>query len=220
MKPTDLLLGRSIWFVEGKPDTDTAASLFDMAKGLEARYKFLEIPKTVGEYEFNKGVTFAGGIFNGKPVINRFQIFTNGLLSESNKGTELCDEFFDDVISWANKEFGFEFSEQENPGRLYENEMEFESILPLDNLFSPIACITQKIPELLLEYGQQKHVYEFTGLVFNVDATKAPKPTPAQFTLERRTSHSHDENLYYSRAPLRTRDHIELLEILERELST
>lgn len=219
MKIIDLLLGRSVRFVEGKSDPDTPASLFDMAKGLEARYKFLEIPKTVGEYEFEKGVTFAGGEFDGKRAITKFQIFSNGLLSESNEGTEVCDKFFDDVISWVNKEFGYDFSEQENLGRVYQNEIAFESIIPLDNLFKPIAFITQKVPELLLEYGQQNHVYEFTGLFCNVDSTKAAQPIPTQFALERRVGYSHDENLYYSRAPLRTRDHIEVLEILEREMS-
>ena len=220
MKPRDLLLGRSIRFVERKPGADTDVSLFDIVKGLETRYKFLEIPKMVGEYDFDKGVTFARGTFDGKHAITKFQIFTNGVLSESTEGTELCDEFIDDVFSWANKEFGLEISEHKNLGRIYQNEIEFESILPLDNFFRPIEFITQKIPELLLEYGQKKHVYEFTGLFCNVDSTTAAQPIPAAFTIDRRAGYSYDENLYYSRAPLRTRDHIELLEILEQKLST
>ena len=219
MKPTDLILGQSIRFVAGEPGTDTVPKLFDIVKGIETRYKFLEIPTTLSAFDFEKGVTFNDGVFDEERAISKFQIYTNGLLAESNKGTELCDKFFDDVISWANKEFGFEVYEQENLGRVYRNEIEFESILPLDSLFRPMAFITQKIPELLLEYGQKKHVYEFTGLIFNVDSTIAAQPIPPQFSLERRTGHSHDENLYYSLAPLRTQDHIELLEFLERELS-
>lgn len=217
MKLTNLLLCRNIWFVERESNTDTADTTFDVVKGLEARYKFMEIPKTVGEYDFVKGITFAGGKFDGKRAITKFQVFSNGLLSESTEGTDFCDKFFDDLIGWANKEFNLELSETET-GRVYQNEMEFESLLPLDNLFGPIAVIAQKIPELLLEYGQQEYTYGFTGLICDVDSTKVPKAIPAQFFLERRTGRSHDENLFYSRAPLRTRDHIELLELLEREL--
>lgn len=220
MKPTGSLKARSIRFVKSGPIKDMSVSLFDVAKKLEARYKFLESPQTVSAYDFSKGVTFSGGEYGKGRAITKFQIYENGLLSESGEGTEFCDEFFDDVLDWANKEFGLVISEQTNLGRVYHNEIEFESILPLEKLFGPISFISQKMPELLLSYGQQKHLYEFTGLVCDVDSTKIAQPLPTQFALERRVGRAYDENLYYSRAPLRTRDHIELLEGLERELNT
>ncbi len=219
MKQTGPLFGQSIRFVEGKSNGESASLIFDVSKALETRYKFLEVPKILSEYELKSGVTFSSGEFNGKRGISKFQIFSNGILSESAEGTEYCDEFFNDVISWVNEKFDLDIFENDNLGRVYRNEMEFESTLPLENLIRPMAFITRSIPELLSKYGQQEHVYEATGLFWNIDPTKAVEPIPSQFTIERRAGRSHDENSYYSRAPLQTRDHIELLTNLERKLS-
>jgi hypothetical protein len=54
------------------------------------------------------------------------------------------------------------------------------------------------------------------GIAFSADYSLIPGMKPAPFRLERRAGLGFDTNLYVSQAPLRTADHIKLLEQLEK----
>jgi hypothetical protein len=60
-------------------------------------------------------------------------------------------------------------------------------------------------------------LFEPTAVLFNVDTSQAKSP-PAMFSIERRVDVPFEENTYFSQAPLRTAEHIEILNTFEASL--
>jgi len=51
------------------------------------------------------------------------------------------------------------------------------------------------------------------------DDSDTPQPKPMAFAFERRDGHPFDEALYFSSAPLKTQDHLNCLDDLEKMLA-
>ena len=68
---------------------------------------------------------------------------------------------------------------------------------------------------LVASYGQQVPSFEATTLAFQCDLSKVENINPEMFTFERRAEKPFDSGLFYSAAPLKTADHLELLNELE-----
>jgi hypothetical protein len=61
-----------------------------------------------------------------------------------------------------------------------------------------------------------KHDYSLAGLSLDCDPLAFPgRRKPVYFGIERRAGFRYDENIFFSPAPLRTKDHFALLERLE-----
>jgi hypothetical protein len=59
----------------------------------------------LADYDLSKGVTFLHGFFNNR-VIDRFQVFSNGILAEAKLDTNECDRFLDDLLKWITERGG------------------------------------------------------------------------------------------------------------------
>jgi hypothetical protein len=59
----------------------------------------------LADYDLSKGVTFLHGFFNNR-VIDRFQVFSNGILAEAKLDTDECDRFLDDLLKWITERGG------------------------------------------------------------------------------------------------------------------
>ena len=175
--------------------------------GLRHRKKEREL---VTLEDLSKGVTFLHGYFQQRFVIDKFQIFENGLLAEARVDTDVCDEFLDDVFKWVAERAGITIELSTTPlQKLYLSQIEVQSNISLNISFAKIAPLGKQISDIQRGYGQIISDLEISGLSFGT-AGDAPS-----FKFERREGPSVPPDLYFASSGLRTKDHMRMLEALE-----
>jgi hypothetical protein len=184
------------------------------AQALIARYNFQVFP--TAEQLTGDVFTFKMGEFEGC-AIDEFSIHTDGMIVASKSNTTLLDGFVGSLFEWAAEGLGLERTEVPPHERHYESylivSMDIEEFLP--KAFSASALLLQKKQE---GYGLKPFKFDFGGLSLAVDATLYTGRKPVAFTLARRVNAPFSEKFFYSSAPLKTDDHVALLEKLEKDL--
>jgi hypothetical protein len=218
MRLTQTLLSQAVRFlVIENPNGGTVYGV-NLAREFERRYGFLEGPKTVADFELSRGVNFHHGFFNRQIVIDRCQIYNNGIVAETKSTVEQVDMFIDDVVKWLQDIVAIRVTEDERFCHGYYSTVEFHSDINLDKLVNPIVDILDQLSRYLSNYGYESPPIRVTGTALQPDATDAPFPKPQAFSITRREGQPFGSNLYHSNAPLKTADHIALLELAERTL--
>lgn len=214
MKLTDVTFGQSVRFLSVSGQEGGRVYGANLIRALEERYGFWESPKTVADYDMTKGVSFLHGFFNRRFVIDRFQVYTNGVVAEAKMSTEAIDEFLDDVIQWAQTEVGLNVTD-ESKGRAYNSNIEVFSEMNFTNLFPQFSMIGERITLMVKSYGVNTNNFEFSGVRLNTNNDMLPAPKPLAFSFERREGNPYDSGLFFSSASLKTSDHISILSELE-----
>lgn len=222
MKLETILLGRVIRpgrFI-GRPG---GLYLYDVNKALIERYGFAKAPVKLEEYDESKGVTYQHGKFSAKTsegvreiVIDMFQIFNNGVLADVRFDTSAADQFLDDVIAWSVTTWGAIFQDNEPVEKIYLSNLEISFSKPLTAYVPSSSLLGGEISKYLTQYGLKHEPYEVTGIALHFDKTLMQNSLLTNFTLARREGSSFKTGLYFSSAPLKTADHISLLENLEK----
>jgi hypothetical protein len=188
----------------------------ELARAMESRYGFLEGPRTVADFSLERGVTFLHGFYHREFVIDKLSIFQTGLVAESKTPTERCDEFLDDVVAWA-RQMGISAEPFESaPGYVSHLEVISDSSLETIDKLTPIAA---QLTAILRSYGYPVVKFEVSSASVHTDLTNAPYPKPLAFSFARRDEQPYPSNIYFSTAPLRTTDHMIVLETLDEILS-
>jgi hypothetical protein len=185
-----------------------------LVRACETRYGFWQAPRTLEEFELSKGITFLHGHFQEGVVIDKFQIFENGLLVETKTNTDDCDAFLDDFIAWLREEININMAEEPTSQRLYYSNLEIRCSFSLSERFSELAEIGRHVAEMLRSYKQTSVDLELVGLSYAAGAGTAP-----MFRFERKEGSSEEARLYFCAAPLRTIDHTQIIEQLELALA-
>ena len=193
--------------------------LRSMTNGLGDRHKFLQVPTRIEEFDFHRGLEFLGGIFNEGKLIDRLRIHNNGIYCEARQPTEVIQEFIDDVVEWVRQDFGITVEYRAPPNVFALSSIELVSDASLASALREFSLIGEKITALLASYGNEAQKFEPTRLAFHCDQTAVTGIKQAVFTFERREGQPFDKNLFFSSAPLKTKDHLELLNELERLLA-
>lgn len=202
----------------------------DVVTAFRERYGFIEAPSTVAEYQADatKGVTFKHGKFrvgtrqtaqgriSEEIVIDSLHIFNDGLIANTKSFVEDADLFLDDVIKWSIKSFGYSILEDPPIRHAYTSQVEVSFPKSLVSLFDELKGLNDQITTALAMYGNAPPSYSISGFSLHCDTTKLLPPIPTAFTFERRAQHPFTSNLYFSTAPLKTTDHIKVLEELEK----
>ena len=98
---------------EGSPYLpEAAASLVD-------RYQFAEHPTEIKDM-VGERIHFGQGLFRGSPI-EKFDIFTDGVIVVSKTTTEVLDEFLEDVIRWMEPTLGLKHIETHDVSKSYES---------------------------------------------------------------------------------------------------
>lgn len=202
-----VLLGRSIRLLRMCGPEGGNIFAPNLVKACEARYGFLQRPHTLEEFDFAKGVTFQYGYFNNRVVIDKFQVFENGMLIESKIDTDQCDAFLDDVLKLIDNECGIDATEEDGSARFYYSSLEVQGSFSLAEKFARLHQIGHEIAEKLREYHQNTVDYELLGLLYGPGSGTVPA-----FRFERRENAPEEKRLYFSAAPLRTGDHMTVLD--------
>ncbi len=204
------------------------AYLPDVVAKFKERYGFLDGPTTTEEFDISKGIGFGHGKFQVNPrvlpgglgyseiIIDSLKIFNDGFVVATEGFVEDADTFLDDVMDWAPKEFRSRILKDPPMRYSYGSHVEVEFFGSLDLMFPLVNSLNKQMVDNLRRYGSLPPEYEFSGFSLQCDTVKAGSPTPGAFIFERRAQHPFSSNVYFSSAPLKTEDHLKLLEELEK----
>jgi hypothetical protein len=189
-----------------------ASSLEAVAK-LGSRFRFTRVPMKLEELNLQKGLELCEGTI-GDIRIDRLTIFANGIVIDTRSSTEDSEKVLSEILAVANEAFGAKIA----PARLtFTSQLIFRSNMQL----AALNPILPKLAGILTDRvsGDLKHAFEFqpTAILLNVDTSQA-KTLPAMFSIERRAEVPFVENTFFSNAPLRTREHLELVRAFEDSL--
>ena len=218
MRVNKALFGQAIRFIDVIREEKKDYSLFKMNRAIQTRYEFLEAPTKLQDYNYNSGVTYQVGRFGGKGI-KRFQIYQPGLLCEAEDSTDVCDAFLDDITGWLEREF--EQRGHEKPlTRAYVSQVEVYSDIDLGAAFQEMHVIGRSLQENLRLYSPASPQFEVSSIRMQIAPPDDPQALiPAQFIFERRADSPFSDNLYFSSAPVRTADHVKILDELEGVLA-
>ena len=198
----------------------------DAVNFMRQRYMFVTAPKSLEEFDFNRGVEFGHGKFTLREkqskksskeksyVIGGFQFFSSGLVVNSTASTEVLDEFLDDLIEWAVPQFGFTQPAMSIGPSQYTSQIEVQ----LDFRFpqNPFEEMVGKAVQSMMAKNQpDAPQYEKSGVSWQFDPPPNAQVAGRQFLIQWREGASKSSGLFYSQAPLSTPDHLKLLEKIE-----
>lgn len=185
------------------------------------RYAFANTPELKRSWEDSQqdGLVFQLGKMNDDiRTINivEFKLYNDGLVATTTT-TEDSDIFLNDLLRWVCVEFGYKERGQLGIRTLYLSSMivEFES--SPDEFLKRFAEISAVCGESIRStYGIEIPV-QMSKLMLTYDRTLATPAwqTLAHFNIERRIHYPYTENRFYCEAPLKSTDHIHLLQSLE-----
>jgi len=196
----------------------------DTVKRLQERYKFLKVPATYEELfptDPNQGIKFEQGTFtpeDGKTptIVELFQLLPNLILVQTKDSTDSAVAFLEDYVQNANRSHPDTIRLFGPP--LYGSELEFSWDKPVDRCAPLMTATTQRLDSLVTSYGSQVPRYRIASIVVNFNGLGLDGAVPAHFSVEWRTGIPDAEKLFFSLAPVRTSDHIALLETLDRDI--
>jgi hypothetical protein len=214
---TQVLLAKSIWIINMRAINPKGLNLYRVIVPKLKEWYGFEEPK---EFDEQKGVKFTGGEValseNSRDKIGvALTIYNDGTVVETTTSTDDADLFTDHVATRLAKEGYIQYSPGLVRKRQYSSEIEAypdSNLLLLSKLEPFCRALTEAI------YPSQPGAFVTpSSLLFDADPTSPGKQIPFKF--ERRLGVPFSENLYYSHAPLRTQQHIEMLSLLESALT-
>jgi|GEM_PF-1947357 len=183
---------------------------------IQQRYEFLKTPDPAmtREEATKAGYKFGTGQFplkGKKSVIVEFAIYADGIVADA-RNSEIAETFLDDIIHFMQSEFEFRQFTTE-PKRYFWNQIVVEFEKPIERLFPSF----EKISGIISRYLNSDMSMSLAR--FDLQAEKGLQadagPSP-KFILERRVGIPYKNERYYSSAPIKTDEHITLLEEIER----
>ena len=207
---------RSIWLFDSDDlnprGKDIGANLINW---LRDTYQFTKVPTNVNDLDETKALYYAGGQFKiGRETISvELRIYSDGIVGDTRSSTEDTDAFLSDVLISAAREFGLPYKPEIVRRKLYVSEMTVSSAQGLTTANPKLAAFARK---LALATGAKSSI-ELAIIGFWEDGL--PNPSASVFRFERKWGAEFSDNRYYTRAPLQTVKHLEILKELEDALS-
>lgn len=185
----------------------------DFVSFLTEKYSFTYVPADSPD-EKSPSVDFRVGKFRDHQI-DKLSIYNDGFLVSAQANTAILDDFIEEAVHYVKDRFSL--TEQ----TIYEPQIEYDSQIVVQGNFSiadgmsPLETATQKkLSDCFSKYGTDRK-YEVVGFMMQSDPEITHGLNSSNFTLERRANVPFKKRLYYSVAPLKTDDHLELLRSLE-----
>jgi hypothetical protein len=176
------------------------------------RYSFVKYP--TAEDLLKDIHPFGMGKFNDIQI-DEMKIYPDGVIASSRSDSDLVDSFLRDLFDWAQKEFGFVQGITAKPERHYESYLIVKSKCDLALAQKPRHDITEDFNKLWRKKYFDE-AYLPAGFALDCDPHNfSGRRKPMAFDLARRIGVPFEENVFFSTAPLTTKDHLALLSRLE-----
>ena len=202
---------------------DMPASLAALAQ----QYRFAVSPQPSDPVEKirDRGLRFEKGRFKLKgdeKNIQDFALWSDGLLVTAFT-TDDAEAFLEDCLTWGKEQLGLRLTLSDLRLRKYRSQVVVESDQALTRMATSFDSICNAYNLLLrTTYDQEFPKTQVESITMNFDRAVAPAAFQnfSPFVIEKRENHRHTDNVFFSSAPLRTPDHVQLLETFERLLSS
>jgi hypothetical protein len=220
MKILNVLTAKAIWLFDINDLNPRGKDIFpELIDWLKDAYHFEKVPASVTDTDATtKALTFERGRFQIREEIYisvDLQVFNDGIVANSRSSTRETEVFLEDVLTTAAKEFSLAYSSDMIRAKMCVSELtvRMESVLfELNPKLVDFANTISSICEL-----PNTTPFVLSGLTFRTDvAVSLFKPSP--FILEHKVNVPFSENKYFSRAPVHTDQHEELLKGFEGDL--
>jgi hypothetical protein len=197
----------------------------DLCAALAERYSFVYPPdfsqplSTTQE----KGLEFAIGRFEmeaGSRVIDRLLVTQEGLAVLAPT-TEIGEAFLVDLLGWGVEAHGFRVPENAHASFAFLSQLVVEFDASIDHAVRALATLSAACGDSFTRtYGAEVGIHCY-GFSLNYDRTAVTGrfSSLSSFGIERRVGEAYTTNRLFCQAPLRTADHIKLLELFETTLA-
>ena len=185
-----------------------------IAAEIVGRYRFGSAPHSFADFSGDKA-EFKHGLFSGS-AIETLDIYNDGIIISSRSDSDFIDEFIHDFNSWLKDDYNVSIVETHTVGKIYESVLLVETDRDVLQPLNAYTEILSTIEEALRSTSKLKVKYENFGLSLSTDHTKNPALKPVPFRLERKEGIEFSRHQYHTIAPLRTKQHLEVLEQLEQ----
>jgi len=221
MKVINVAGARSVWLFDINDFNPRGKDIMpEMLEWLKDNYHFDKAPISVDQLdEKTKALKFERGRFMIKEEIYitvGLEIYKDGIVAQSNSSTRDSETFVEDLLSFTAKEFSLPY----DPGIIRAKMQTSELIIRLD---SPLSGLNPKLADFAAKVTTTCGYndipgFELTGIGFGNNPVRS-RLKLAGFTVERQDNTEYAENRFYSKAPVHTDQHEELLIEFERILT-
>lgn len=219
MKVRQILTGQAARFLVNKNYGVSHSTGYKLFREIKERYYFFQGPEKIEDFNLERGTTFLRGALNDSIKIDRLQLLKSAILCEASIDLDQCDIFLDDVIQFGSEILGVPIEENVEFGRIYVSQLEVELDNTLQKYTDQFTEIGKNISSYIAVYGNKVEPYLPSAIAFSGDPAEIGGIKTESFKLEERVGFPRREKIYYSSAPLKTKDHIAVLEKLERLFS-
>ena len=98
----------------------------------------------------------------------------------------------------------------------YMSAVEFEASPQFTELTAKFTEVANVASEMVRSSGAWLEGFDFHGISLGCDPQKSGPIPIGRFAVERRLNRPFEQNIFYSEAPVKTADHLKLLEMLEK----
>lgn len=217
MRLSSVILARTLCKVETF-DLNPRGRVFfpELVEALVQRYRFQKFPKTLEEFDMQKGVEFHEGK-SGNKVIQTFTIYSTLLVLETRSSTTDSQQLLEDMLLWTAAKFDLNYKPEMIEHFGYVSGVTFYSDVPILEVNPALTKLATATEKAVSDIWKEPFHYETINITIGHDPL-ARKYGVASFVLTRRAEAKFSENKYYSEAPLPTDMHISLLEEFEAEI--
>jgi hypothetical protein len=184
----------------------------EAAAKLVQRYSFAKYPSL--EELLKATQSFSMGTFKGVQIQD-FSIYSDGVIVSSRSDTDILDAFLDDLFAWIASELGLVPVITDRPEKHYESTLVVKSETDLVLATKPAKDVVDAFNRIWHKKYFETD-YAHSGFLLHCDASQFKgRRNPMHFVVERRLGVPFDQNLFFSTAPLSTKDHLDFLARLE-----
>lgn len=205
-----------------KPRLFDSQSPYVLTEAVKDKYQFKTAPSVEQLTQNSNGpFSFVYGKFElqGRTIIiDQLLVTYVGILATSvgastKTNTSDADAFLVDLSGWMQKEYGVD-TETAFPN-YYHSIVEVILDHPLGVRFPQLQSLSNVLNTKVAAYGYKSN-FEVSGFSMHYDtAINNQPPYLSAFSIERRDGSPYSVNKYFSRAPLSTEDHKDVLGVLE-----
>jgi hypothetical protein len=220
MKVINVASAKSVWLFDINDLNPRGKDIMpELLEWLKDNYHFDKAPTSLDQLDdTTKALKFERGRFMIKEEIYitvGLEIYKDGVVAQSNSSTRDSETFVEDVLSFTAKEFSLPYDPEMIKAKLQTSELIIRLDSPLSNINPKLAAFAAKLASTC---GYRDiPSFELSGIGFGNDPMRS-RLKLAGFTVERQNGTEYADNRFYSKAPVHTDQHEELLGEFERLL--
>ena len=183
----------------------------ELAQRVLQKYSFVKFP---GVDDLQKeSQAFGMGKFQDTQI-DELKVYNDGVIVSGKCNTSILEAFVADLFGWIKTDFGLEEVSILKPEMHIESSLLVRPKGDITSILSPPKRVTNLIERAMSEATNAE--YQPTTVYFEADTEGLKtRRRPNRFTVERRIGLPFSTNVFFSQAPLRSGDHLTLLEGLE-----